>query len=581
MAPVAPAAEQASNLLQKLSLDPQQKFKGAVEATKQVSSVQNGSSNTDASNMPITSEHSLTPVLSEFVDSGNYYVPAGYVHPAYFYGGYDHAINDWKDYPRYVYQDVGQGLYGDLHRGYGYARYNAYPSNGSAALTTGHDGQLYGKRRHQYQVPIFESHTPTSSTDQGEASTACSADQTSISLDAPKNPSGVTNGNTNNGRSSHQNLSNASRCNGGYQDLCYRFDGMWSSVAWYANGHPRPATARPLPTSTGHNTNNWSARNQYQQPIARGMEMNAHRSASGIFPSAPLVSRMYQTNRIYGSRNKFGYGQGRILMDKKHDARNQRNVFSDASQRGFNELNRGPRASHYNNQKPGQSTMVKFGKSQTRVPLDTEQYNRQDFSDKYSSAKFFIIKSYSEDDVHKSIKYNVWASTLNGNKKLNAGYQQAQEGAGDCPVFLFFSVNASGQFVGVAEMVGPVNFNKTVDYWQHDKWIGCFPLKWHIIKDVPNSIMKHITLENNENKPVTNSRDTQEVKLEQGLQMLKIFKEHTNNTCILDDFEFYEDCQNSLLDKRANQHFQKQVWDVKTSHPPSKGAREVDNVLGL
>lgn len=62
-------------------------------------------------------------------------------------------------------------------------------------------------------------------------------------------------------------------------------------------------------------------------------------------------------------------------------------------------------------------------------------------------------------------------------------------------------------------MVGPVDFNKSVEYWQQDKWNGCFPVKWHIVKDVPNSLLKHITLENNENKPVTNSRDTQEVYL--------------------------------------------------------------------
>lgn len=62
-------------------------------------------------------------------------------------------------------------------------------------------------------------------------------------------------------------------------------------------------------------------------------------------------------------------------------------------------------------------------------------------------------------------------------------------------------------------MTGPVDFDKNVDYWQQDKWIGCFPVKWHIVKDVPNSLLKHITLENNENKPVTNSRDTQEVFL--------------------------------------------------------------------
>ena len=72
-------------------------------------------------------------------------------------------------------------------------------------------------------------------------------------------------------------------------------------------------------------------------------------------------------------------------------------------------------------------------------------------------------------------------------------------------------VNTSGQFVGLAEMIGPVDFNKSVEYWQQDKWNGCFPLKWHIVKDVPNNLLRHITLDNNENKPVTNSRDTQEV----------------------------------------------------------------------
>lgn len=60
-------------------------------------------------------------------------------------------------------------------------------------------------------------------------------------------------------------------------------------------------------------------------------------------------------------------------------------------------------------------------------------------------------------------------------------------------------------------MTGAVDFEKTLEYWQQDKWNGSLSLKWHIVKDVPNNILKHIILENNENKPVTNSRDTQEV----------------------------------------------------------------------
>lgn len=74
-------------------------------------------------------------------------------------------------------------------------------------------------------------------------------------------------------------------------------------------------------------------------------------------------------------------------------------------------------------------------------------------------------------------------------------------------------VNASGQFCGVAEMVGPVDFEKDADYWQQDRWNGQFPVQWHIIKDVPNSCFRHILLENNDHKPVTHSRDSQEVKL--------------------------------------------------------------------
>lgn len=74
-----------------------------------------------------------------------------------------------------------------------------------------------------------------------------------------------------------------------------------------------------------------------------------------------------------------------------------------------------------------------------------------------------------------------------------------------------FQVNGSGQFLGVAEMVGQVDFNRNMDFWQLDKWSGFFPVKWHIVKDVPNTQFRHIILENNDNRPVTYSRDTQEV----------------------------------------------------------------------
>ncbi|MCL7047167.1 hypothetical protein MKW94_029802 [Papaver nudicaule] len=217
------------------------------------------------------------------------------------------------------------------------------------------------------------------------------------------------------------------------------------------------------------------------------------------------------------------------------------------------EQNRGPRTNKLKNQEVSPI-------SQGNIIISADNYNRDDFSVNYVDAKFFVIKSYSEDDVHKSIKYNVWSSTPNGNKRLANAYEDAQNiSAGKpsgCPIFLFFSVNASGQFCGVAEMTGPVDFNKDMNFWQQDKWSGSFPVKWHFIKDVPNSNFRHIILENNENKPVTNSRDTQEINHKPGIDMLNIFKNYLSKTSLLDDFMYYEERQ-KIMQEEKKRHFGK------------------------
>lgn len=50
-----------------------------------------------------------------------------------------------------------------------------------------------------------------------------------------------------------------------------------------------------------------------------------------------------------------------------------------------------------------------------------------------------MIKSYTEDDVHKSLKYEIWSSTDPGNKRLDKAFKET---AGRGPIYLFFSVNA-------------------------------------------------------------------------------------------------------------------------------------------
>ncbi|XP_031283324.1 YTH domain-containing protein ECT2 isoform X2 [Pistacia vera] len=292
-----------------------------------------------------------------------------------------------------------------------------------------------------------------------------------------------------------------------------------------------------------------------------GSTVQSDAPGKGYFPIAkyPLYNQgkggvLYSNSSVNGKTNARAWGG-----TEKMKTRGKVNGVSDFGL--LSEQNHGPRTTN------AKGAFVSGGDASGPLATDErgnnnsitsiarrDQYNLPDFPTNYDHAFFFVIKSYSEDDIHKSIKYNVWASTPNGNKRLDTAYEDAQsrmvEKGSKCPVFLFFSVNASGQFCGLAEMVGQVDFNKNMDFWQQDKWNGFFPVKWHIIKDVTNPQLRHIILENNDNKPVTNSRDTQEVKFSQGIEMLNIFKNYVSKTSILDDFYFYESRQKVMQEKK-------------------------------
>jgi len=163
-------------------------------------------------------------------------------------------------------------------------------------------------------------------------------------------------------------------------------------------------------------------------------------------------------------------------------------------------------------------------------------YNPRYFDLSPVNAKFFVVKSYSEDDIRQSIKHKIWCSTEYGNKRLDTAFRET-EGFG--PVFLFFSVNGSGHFCGMAQMLNGVDYQASAGVWaspwNQDKWKGQFKVKWIYVKDVPNWQLKHIRLENNNHKPITNSRDTQEVPPEKGVQVLRIIHRYKHSTSYADD----------------------------------------------
>jgi hypothetical protein len=185
------------------------------------------------------------------------------------------------------------------------------------------------------------------------------------------------------------------------------------------------------------------------------------------------------------------------------------------------------------------------------------------------SCTFYVIKSFSEEDVHKSIKYNVWSSSKNGNLTLTNSFNLTKEKNGF--VYLFFSCNGSGRFIGVARMKTPCDNDKSFEYWTQDqKWMGLFEVEWMFIKDVPFKEFKDIiiTMKDGETKPISNSRDVQEVPFDAAKKMILIFENYQNTNTILEHFPFYDNRQENYMKQMKN------IKDVKEQQQQQNVAKE-------
>lgn len=195
------------------------------------------------------------------------------------------------------------------------------------------------------------------------------------------------------------------------------------------------------------------------------LQTQTHGRSAGSGQSYGYLDNIYSNYGMYGpymSGLGTGYGYGSYGYDAWKQMPNWYavnnssyktrsyglNGYGKENIEGLNELNRGPRAKGFKSQE-GSKVMTTVS-SNEKIVTESEKpqedgsvsdYNKEDFPETYSEAKFFVIKSYSEDDIHKSIKYSVWSSTPNGNKKLDASYNEAKQKSDSCPVFLLFSVS--------------------------------------------------------------------------------------------------------------------------------------------
>jgi len=176
-------------------------------------------------------------------------------------------------------------------------------------------------------------------------------------------------------------------------------------------------------------------------------------------------------------------------------------------------------------------------------------------------AKFFVIKSTQEDDVFMAVKYRIWSSTFNGNNILKKAYEESE--VSSQPVFLFFNVNGSRHFTGVAQMKSNYIEGESSEHWKNsEKWKGIFKIEWIFLKDIFNKEFIYLNFIHNDQdyRSVIYSRDCQEIPFEIGKKMLLFFQNFQHKTSILYAFEDYD------LKERTK----KISGNSKITHPQSK-----------
>ena len=242
-------------------------------------------------------------------------------------------------------------------------------------------------------------------------------------------------------------------------------------------------------------------------------------------------------NRGRGQRKYRGGNRG----SKNYYNNNYQNNNRYPQQYNMNPHNQYP---YYNNPYYQQQILYRtemYICSKYRHLIDINQKNQKIVESINSNSKFFVIKSFSEEDVHKCIKYNVWSSSKDGNLTLSNAFRITEEKKGE--VYLFYSCNGSGRYCGIAKMKTPCDENKSFGLWTQDgKWPGLFDVEWIFIKDVPFKEFKNviITMKDGEVKPISNARDTQEIPFEQAKIMFQKIAEYQNTNTILEHFEFYD-----------------------------------------
>lgn len=212
---------------------------------------------------------------------------------------------------------------------------------------------------------------------------------------------------------------------------------------------------------------------------------------------------------------------------------NTNSVFLDSLKENYNQKTSvEPLAKNYTYKNfPQKENIVDFFNKDEEIIKNIEVDEKKLFYEPFEfpkldskTTRFFIIKSDNLKNLEISFKNSIWSSSKATNNKLLKSYNNGKN-----RVFLFFSINGSGKFSGVAEMTSnikteSVSNNSLITKEKFSQW---FNIHWLLFKEIPNRYFRHILIPNNEMKSVTNSKNGLMIEsFELGIEMLQIFHRH-------------------------------------------------------
>ncbi|KAK3333758.1 YT521-B-like domain-containing protein [Cercophora scortea] len=131
--------------------------------------------------------------------------------------------------------------------------------------------------------------------------------------------------------------------------------------------------------------------------------------------------------------------------------------------------------------------------------------------------RFFIVKSFNEDNVKKCMEDGVWATQTKNGQLLTSAFANCRN------VILFFSINKSRAFQGFARMATTPSPDTPRPKWMNGiHWDTSPPFRVEWLSKVPVEFFRigHLKNSYNENMPVLVGKDGQEIEESCGRELL-------------------------------------------------------------